>query len=192
MSEATGDKDTGNGEPDAAPTPPKDATPAASTKSQNMIPQSRVNEITAEKNAALKKLEEIQTWKADQEAKAAQKTRKKLEDNAEHEKIAIALQLELDGLKDVKARAKKAETALATQLKKARANVPDHLLPLLDPMDAADQLDYLAEHGEALMPPTEKKKTVTNMNATDGGTGGDDKSDEASIRTRFGLPPAPE
>ena len=76
-----------------------------------------------------------------------------------------------DGLEAHKAKAEKLEAALTKQLTKEREGLPKHVLTLLDKLDPAEQLEYIAENREALG----AKPTAPNVNAKDGQTGGGDQ-----------------
>lgn len=86
--------------------------------------------------------------------------RKRLEENQEFQKIAESTQAELDSLKPTAEKAERYEAALKRHLDVERDGLPAHILTLLDRMDVADQLEYIAENRETLRPQENNRKGV--------------------------------
>jgi len=128
--------------------------------------------------AALKELETIRAEKvkADEDA---------LKKQGDWQKLAEDAQAKLKELEPHKAKAEKYEAALSKLLASQRKDLPAHVLKLLDKLDPAEQLEYIAENREALVP---NKASPPNVNATAGQAGkpsADPKAREAELRQRF-------
>lgn len=99
-------------------------------------------------------------------ASAAERTR--LAEQGEYKKLAEDAEKRAAELEPHKAKAERYEASLTKLLAKEREGLPKHILTLLDKLDPADQLDYIAENRETLSP---KQTPPPNINGT-AGTGG--------------------
>lgn len=102
--------------------------------------------------------------RADKKAKeAADKAKKEaadkaLADNAEWQKLAESRGKEVEGMASFKDKAERYEKALMTQLEKAREGLTPAALKLLDKLDPAEQLEFIAENRDELLPQEDKGK----------------------------------
>lgn len=111
--------------------------------------------------AALKELETIRAEKAATDEAALKK-------QGDWQKLHEQEKKRADDLEPFKAKAERSEAALKKMLENERKDLPKHIITLLDKMDPAEQLEYIAENREALVP---AKATPPNVNAKDGQTG---------------------
>ena len=87
---------------------------------------------------------------------------------AEHEAVATA--------------AERYQVALTSVLEQQRKGLPDYLVPLLDKMDVAEQLEYLAKNAYKLKP-----TPAPNLNGAGGKPAANPQEREVEIRRRFRL-----
>jgi hypothetical protein len=126
------------------------AQQGADTQSQQQqgertVPYDRFKQVNDEL-ATLKreKAQADQQRQADEEQRLAQQNQFK--------ELAESRQSKIAELEPRAAQAERYEAALKKHLEGLRRDVPEHLLPLLDRMDPAEQLDYLAENRDKLAP----------------------------------------
>lgn len=91
---------------------------------------------------------------------------------------------------ELEPKAQRYEAALRAQVAELRKDLPEHITALLDKMDAAEQLEYLATNRAKLIatPAAQAAQTAPNINA--GGSGRsepDPKAREQELRQRFRL-----
>jgi hypothetical protein len=125
-------------------------------------------------------LKELETIKAQQAADADEALKKQ----GDWQKLHEQEKKRADDLEPFKTKAEKYEAALGKLLAKEREGLPKHVLTLLDKLDPAEQLEYIAENREALG----AKPTPPNVNAKDGQGGQqqvDPKAREQELRQRF-------
>lgn len=118
-------------------------TGAAASNGEHMIPKSRFDEV----NAKLKQLEKAQE-QAERERQTADEQRAR--EQGEWQKLAETHGAKVKELEPFKAKAERFEAALNAQLEVARKDVPAHITALLDTLDPAAQLEWLAANREAL------------------------------------------
>lgn len=114
--------------------------------------QAEVDALITDRLGRAQRKAEADKAKADADAEAA-----RLRAAGEFEKLAADRQKEIDRLTaetgkitEAEAKAARYEAAIAAQLTTARAGLPAYILGLLDKMDAADQLEWLATNREAV------------------------------------------
>ncbi len=119
-------------------------------------------------------------------ADAAEKAR--LTEAGEYKALAEQAQAKVAELEPHKARADRYEASLTKLLAEERKGLPKHVLTLLDKLDPADQLDYIAENREALT--AKPQQPPPNINGA-AGTGGKQEADpkvrDAELRARFRI-----
>ena len=140
-------------------------------------------------------LAELKKWKAEQDkaASAAKKAAEaaeaaRLAEQGKFKELADAANAKALELEPFKDKAAKYEGALGKLLAKEREGLPKHILPLLDKLDAAEQLEYIADHKAEL-----GKQPPPNLNAKDG-QGGDNKTglseaERKELAARYGVKP---
>lgn len=79
-----------------------------------------------------------------------------LKEQSKFKELAEQREKQLAELEPVKARAERYEAALKTHLDAERKSLPAHITGLLDKLDPADQLEWIAANREALGEPGEK------------------------------------
>lgn len=117
---------------------------------------------------------------------AAEKAR--LTEAGEYKALAEQAQAKVTELEPHKAKAERYEASLKKLLDRERKDLPKHVLTLLDKLDPADQLDYIAENREVLT--AKPQQTPPNINGTAGAGGAkeaDPKAREADLRARFRI-----
>lgn len=130
--------------------------------------QKSVNKLvgTARKEARAALLSDLGYENLD-ELKGAVEAQRTLEEEMSSE--AEKLQKKLEKLSPKAERADELEKVLTTFLEREREGVPEHIIALLDRMDVTEQLAYLAEHKENLVPQEEGRQRVNAPQTT--GTG---------------------
>jgi hypothetical protein len=116
----------------------------------------------AKKDAVAAALKEQGDWHALADAKAAEAD--------EHARRVAELE---PAVADATTRADRYRAALETHLASQRKGLPKHIVDLLDRLDVADQLEYIARHADALKapePPPPPKPTGTTPNRAAGTT----------------------
>lgn len=91
-------------------------------------------------------------FKAQQERAAEEAKAQALKEQGEYRQLYETAAAKLAEAEQGAAHAARYEAALKRLLATQREGLPEHILPLLDAMDPADQLAYLAEHGAKLRP----------------------------------------
>ncbi len=166
------------GQPTNDPTNPNTPTPAANGGKKEV-------EFTPEQQEIFEKRWKERLEKEDRRREAAEaKARKDAEEeaarkNGEWQKLAETREAELKAANEqiaasakVQERLERYEKALKTQLDAARKDLPKHVTDLLDKLDVAEQLEYIATNAEALKPqqPTlDQQKRVPRTPTPDGG-----------------------
>lgn len=126
----------------------------------------KLRELEKESKAKLATYEKAQADAA-KVASAAERTR--LTEQGEYKKLAEDAEKRANDLEPHKAKAERYEASLTKLLTKEREGLPKHILTLLDKMDPADQLDWIAENRAVLTAPAQAPPP--NINGT-AGTGG--------------------
>jgi hypothetical protein len=114
----------------------------------------------AQLEAAIKERLDRERKKSEEAAAkaATEAEQKRLADQQEWQKLAEARAQELAALEPVKAQAERYEAALKAQLEALRKPLPAHILTLLDALDPAAQLEYIAANQEQLVPKQEPQR----------------------------------
>lgn len=126
---------------EGAPNPAADAAAAAQAK-----PALTLEQALAELNSTRAEAAKYRTELRAEKAKTTEFEREKM---TEQER----LKADLADLSPKAQRAEKLEAVLAKQLEAQRKDLPAHITAVLDKLDVAEQLDYLAEHGSAFRAP---------------------------------------
>lgn len=157
-----------------APDPEKPAAPEHTAGKQNASEggdkgkEKKQVEFTEEQQAYVNKLigdaRKEGRDRAAREAEEARKTsedeaeQKRLEEQKEFEKLANDRKAKLDALeaqvKTLAGQNEKYVSAIKAKLDAERKGLPEHITALLDRLDPADQLEWLAANGEAAKKPT--------------------------------------
>lgn len=166
-------------------TPAGDATGQNSgTQDDRKFTQADLDAIVKDRLERERKQAERQTAKAREEAEA-----KALAQNAEWQALAekraeqlTAAEAKLAEVEQIQQRADRYEAVLKTHLEAQRKDLPAHVLTLLDRLDVADQLDWIASNREAL-----GKTQQVGITATPAATNGKAVSDaeRAKQKQRF-------
>jgi hypothetical protein len=124
-------------------------------------------------------------WEADQQATAekakAEAERQRLKEQEEYKTLAEKAEAQVAELEPFKASAERYLEALNGYLEKERAGLPDHILSLLDAMDAPEQLAWITKNREAVIKPA-----APNIDAQASGKG-KKSGDDDQLKRRFGL-----
>lgn len=126
-------------------------------------------------------------------AAQAEKERGTAEASIAHERQQLIDELEqhrseVIQLKATADRVRRYEEALALYAKTLKANVPQHVLTLVERLDLAEQLEYLTAHREVVST-TSPPRTAPDINAAGGRASPvqDPKQREQEIRQRYRL-----
>ena len=142
--------------PEASPP----ATPTASDKAAtDTVPYDRFKDVN-------ERLQVFEEEKKQRDIAVAEKKEKELADSDDLAAKANTYRQQRDEYKLEADKVGIMEEALKSQLVEQRKNVPKHILLLLDKMNPAEQLSYLAANRSKILPPA---KTTTNISATGGG-----------------------
>lgn len=171
-------------DPVVPPTPDAAATEAA--PDEKPIPYDRFKQVNDQ-------LKEMKQWKAQQEAAEAQRQKEageaekaRLAQQQEWEKLANQYKTEAEQLSPHKAAAEKYGAALSKLLESERKPLPKHILSLLDKMDPAEQLEWIAENKAAVT------QQLPNLNGDASGRGkGKGLTDDQrrELAARYGVHP---
>jgi len=101
------------------------------------LEREKADRARAEKDAEAQRLEEQQKWE-----ELAKQRQTELDE----------LRAQVQELEPLSAQVERYMTALGSYLEAARDGVPTHIIELLDKMDPVDQLTYITEHADALIP----------------------------------------
>lgn len=155
--------DANRDKPTEAITPPE-AKPKGETAAGDTVPKSEVESIV---RARLKAFEDDQKKKAEKDQRAA--VAAALREQGDFARLAEAREAEVQEaarkiaeLEPEKARADRYEESLKKHLAAQRKGLPKHIVALLDRLDVADQLDYLAENAEAIAAAAPAPETKPN------------------------------
>jgi len=170
-------------------TPETPASPAES-RDERRFSQADVDRIVRERLERERRQADERQAQAQRQAEEAA-----LQQQGEFRRLAEERQARLNDLEPVAARATRYEAALQAQLQRERANVPAYVIPLLDRLDPAEQLEYLAANREALIPPAAAPEppppvgAAPNLNAGGARTSApvDAAERESELRARFRL-----
>ena len=167
---------------------PSDGTQNTDTQQPGPVPYDRFKTVNDQ-------LAELKKWKAEQD-KAATAAKKaadaaetaRLAEQGKFKELADQANAKASELEPFRDKAARYEGALGKLLAKERDGLPKHILPLLDKLDPAEQLEYIAEHKAEL-----GKPAAPNLNAKDGQGGGDGKSlseaERKELAARYGVKP---
>jgi len=141
--------------------------------------QKRVDDMLRERLEREQKKAEKTAQKAREAALAEQAAK-----NGEWQQLAeqraarlTDMETQLATLEATTTKAQRYEQALGKQVETLRREVPKHLLPLLDKLDVAEQLEWLAANREQLAPPK-----TTGVPATPRAQGSTDAAQQAEAR----------
>lgn len=156
--------------------------PDKNTEEKPIFTQKQLDAKIAERLTREKNKQDEAVNKAKKEAEE-----KALADNAEWKTLAEKREQELSALSPFKDKAERYEKALTAQLEKAREGLPKAVLTLLDRLDPAEQLEYIAENREELFPEKEDKPEKPEWNLGklpmgSKGKEGQDKRTEGMVR----------
>jgi len=129
------------------PTPPAGAqTPDSGL----MIPKTRFDEVNQKAKALAAKVAEFEKAEADRLAAEAAAEKERLKEQGKFQEIATKAEADRDAIKaqfdELSAKAAAMEEALKTLLESEMKDVPDYVVPLLENLDVAARLKYLAEN----------------------------------------------
>ncbi len=162
---------------------------SATTKNTDQpgpIPYERFAEVNEKYRAAQAKIAEHEKAQSDAKKAADAAEKARLAEQGKYQELAEAAEKRAADLEPYKAKSDRYEAALTKLLTQERKDLPKHVLTLLDKLDPADQLDYIAENREVLT----AKQTPPNINGTAGAGGAaavDPKAREAELRARFRI-----
>lgn len=141
--------------------------------------QKRVDDMLKERLEREQKKADQKAQKAREDALAEQAAK-----NGEWQQLAeqraarlTDMETQLATLEATTTKAQRYEQALGKQVETLRKDVPKHLLPLLDKLDVAEQLEWLAANREQLAPPK-----PTGVPATPRAQGGLDAAAQEQAR----------
>lgn len=178
--EQTTDTTAQNGQAGATAAEPKNTESAPGP-----VPYERFQEVN-------RQYAELKRWKAEQEkagqaaalaAEAADAER--LAQQQEWQTLAEKRQKALDELKPYKETAERYKGALGLILETQRANLPGHVVELLDKLDPVDQLEYIAKHQVELARPAPPNTNAAAPNAQKPPEDAEAKANE--LRQRFRI-----
>lgn len=119
----------------------------AAQQAEKSFSQADVDRIVQERLARAQTQAEEAAEKVRQEAEA-----KALAEQGQYKQLAEQHATKLAALEPKAAQVERYEKALRAQLDQQRNGLPDHLTALLDRMDVAEQLEYLAANRSKLLP----------------------------------------
>lgn len=106
-------------------------------------------------------VDRIVNERIERERQRAERERQRAEEQAEAERLEAQQEFQqlaeqrlerISELEPVAERAERYEAALRTHLDREREGLPDHITTLLDRMDVAEQLEYIAANRDSLRP----------------------------------------
>ena len=131
----------------------KQDTPAVAqntdTAQEHMIPKTRFDEI----NNRLKQLEKE---KAESEKAASEFSRKTAEEQGKYKELYEQSTAKLSQLEEKAKSAELYQEVLNKLLTTQRAGLPEGIIKLLDKLDPADQLEWIAENKSTVAPATQQ------------------------------------
>ena len=136
-----------------------DTTGQEVANSGKTFTQGEVDILVRERLDRQKRSLEAQQTKTKDETDAA-----KLKEQHEYKTLAEQRETQVKELEPYKATAEKYGAALTKLLETERKALPSHIVSLLDKMDAADQLEWIAQNKAELF-----KAQAPNLNASDKG-----------------------
>lgn len=171
-------------EQEASATTSKD-TQATKAEDQEEFDPERAKALISKLRLAEKEGKAAQKKLAEIEAKAAKDEQERLRQQGDYQKLAEAAEAKVKELEPVTTERDRYKGVLETLLAAERKGLPKHITALLDKLDVADQLAWIAENRETIAKPA-----APNINAT-AGQGGkpatDPKVQEAELRRRFRI-----
>ena len=153
------------------------------------VPYERFQEV----NAQLKELKQFKTdWEKQQaEGKRASEEaeKKRLAEQGQFKELADQAAKKASDLEPFKAKAERYEGALGKLLAEERKGLPKHVTALLDRLDPAEQLEWIAENRAELGKPA--PTPPPNVNAKDGGAGAAalDDAQKRELAAIYGVKP---
>ena len=151
---------------------------------EHMIPKSRFDAINDE-------LKQLKKQAADMDKTRQQEEQKRLKEQGEWQTLAEQRGAKLAELEpayaDTATKLQRYEAALTVQVSALRKDMPKHLSPLLDKLDLAEQLEWLAENREQIAPPKPNGVPVTPRasGSTDAATQAEARAASASFYRDF-------
>lgn len=121
------------------------ATATTNATAEPTIPLSRFNEV----NNRLKQLEREREQAAEAARKADEERARK---QGEWQSLAESHAARISELEPFRAQAERYEAALRAKVAQERAGLPAHITALLDRLDPAEQLEWLAANADAVRP----------------------------------------
>jgi len=164
--------------------PPAGQPQNGGTQQDRTFSQADVDRIVAERLARAQQKAQADADKARQEAE-----QRALAEQGEYKTLAEQRAAKLAELEPKAGQVERYERALKAQVDHLRKDLPDHITALLDKMDPAEQLEYLAANRDKLVATPPPANPAPNINGGGGHTpaGGDPKEREAELRQRFRL-----
>lgn len=169
------------------PTQPPDAgSQAAATDAEDPIPFKRFDQVNQRMKAAEAKLAELTKAEEARAAEAKKAEEARLAEQQKWQELAERYKGEAEGLKPHQDKATRYETALTAILETERKGLAKHVLELLDNLDPAAQLEYIAKHRDTLRP-----QSPPDINGASKGSGKTPLSDaeKREFAARFGVHP---
>lgn len=148
----SGDAGGGHAAPPAAPAaephpPAGPADPAAGTpnagQGEHLIPKARFDEVNGELKRLRKQIEDADRERQAREDAAAR-------EQGRFRELAEKHEARIKQLEPIQATAERYEAALKAHLDTQRRDLPPHITALLDKLDVAEQLEWIAANREAL------------------------------------------
>lgn len=172
----------------ATPEATTDGPPAEAknTDTPGPVPFHRFKEVTDQ-------LAELRDWKKEQEQAATERKkeadkaeRERLKQQEEWQKLAEQHEARVAELEPLAERVTRYEGVITALLEKQREGVPEFVQPLLDKLDPADQLEYIAANQEKW-----GKPAPPNVNDTRGGSGkAHTEADKQQLAAMYGVDPS--
>ena len=149
-------------QPDAPGTPPgQQGGTQGSGEGERTYTKAEMAAIVEDRLRRDREARERQTAKERETAEAAQ-----LAEQQKFKELADKHAARVAELEPYQAKAERYEAALTALLTEERKQVPEHLYPLLDRMDPADQLEYIAGHRDKFALPPATNGHTTGVPAT--------------------------
>lgn len=149
-----------------------DASAAATTEagqtvvSKDPVPFERWDQTNKRMKEAEAKLAELAKAEDSRKAQAKLDEEARLAEGQKYQELAEKRKAEIDELSPLKDKAIRYAAALTSLLETERKGLAKHILELLDKMDPADQLEYIAKNKSVLNP-----GAVPNINGASTGQG---------------------
>lgn len=142
-------------EPTSEPDKTQDAQPT--TEGKDPVPYDRFQQVNQKLADTLKRVEELDKLEADRQAKAKAETEKQLKEQQKYAELADQYKAELETATatatDQKAKIEKYEGVLSALYEARKTAVPEMYRSLLDNLDLASRLEWIATNEDKLKTP---------------------------------------